>query len=660
MHEMRLSVNRQMLFASFFCLVSSTLDSQNNCADDFDNTVLMQTTHALIRDRDLEPNHEHDQVNTERVELHRDASLGKHANSKSIMETTVQSMATTIGALEHKIHQDPSGSWDEQATTLSSFQTMIVNQLQVFLDNEHEQDQAEFISRRQQHSGCSGDQRWEPGGDVATAAAELAIWRAKHQSCRSSERAWLTYKTTAISPPSCASESDISDSHVVLAAHVTLAALVGAAQTQAQAYDLTDPAGTRECPLDQTQFEDHFCAWRAAHFYACAASQDCIAQTGLSALRNELLIRSDNRRSLWRTLEILLCRVGHLLSSMDGDVATEVSDFNTTDNCSDILEDSTKFILDLTIPTLPVCDDHIAVGSTTSILMAPSMVDAAMCTQFREANYGAAHGWNQAQHVIPSECQTTCPAISYSSWVVPAACSNEPEDCRFYNHHRDACGSYDTASFVASDACCACGGGALSGMPCSIEVETSSQEHAETSTGANVQFLVGGIWSTPRTLGTDIAKDAVVSATERVQSRPTAVRLVAGGSNAWGFRRVAVSYNGEHFALVDTVNGEVYDGSQSDRRFWVDGDQAAPSMQRFEIPIKENWNCGGSGSGTCASSHTGLTTPAQCREACYSDGFDIAAFWTNDRNICRCYVNCDGGGPTGMPSHPNVVMQTSD
>ena len=460
---MRLLATWQVFFTLFFWVASSTLDSQHDCADDFDNTVLMQTTLAFTRDRDLEPSHEHDHANT--AELHRDASLGNHADSNSIMETAVQSMSTTIGALEHKVHQDPSGSWDEQAFTLSSFRTTIVDQLQVFLDNEHDQDQAEFINRAQQHSSCGGNRRWEAGGDVATAAAELARWRAKHQACRSSERAWRTYKTTAISPPSCASESDISTSHVVLAAHVTLAAFVGAAQTRAQAYDLTDPAGTRECPLDQEQFEDHFCAWRAAHFYACAASQDCIAQTGLTALRHELLIRSGNRRSLWRTLEILLCRVGHLLGSMDGDAETEVSDFNTTDNCSDILEDQTKFILDLTIPTLPVCNDHIAVGSTTSILVAPSMVDAAMCTQFREANYGAAHGWNQAQHVIPSECQTTCPAISYSSWVVPAACSNEPEDCRFYNHHRDACGLYDTASFIAEDACCACGGGAIAPAP---------------------------------------------------------------------------------------------------------------------------------------------------------------------------------------------------
>merc|ERR1719503_195250 len=421
---------------------------------------------ALTRERDLEPSHGNEQANTERTELHRDASLGKHADSKSIMETTVQSMSKSIGALERKIHQDPSGSWDEQATTLSTFRTMIVNELQVFLDNEHEQDQADFISRRQQHNGCGGNQRWESGGDVANAEAELAIWRAKHQACRSSERAWLTYKTTAISPPSCASESDISTSHQVLEAHVILAALVGAAQTQAQAYDLTDPSGTRECPLDQAQFEDHFCAWRSAHYYACAASQDCVAQTGLTVLRDELLIRAVNRRRLWRTLEILLCRVSFLLSSMDGDTATEVSDFNTTNNCSDILEDPTKFILDLTIPILPVCNDHIAVGIATSILVAPSIVDAAMCTQFREANYGTVHGWEQAQHVIPSECVTTCPPVSYSTWVVPAACSNEPEDCRFYNHHQDACGLYDTASFVAGDACCACGGGALAIPQC--------------------------------------------------------------------------------------------------------------------------------------------------------------------------------------------------
>jgi len=448
--------------------VPLTSYSQNYCTDDFDNTVLMQTTLAFTRENGLEtnlkPNHEHDHANTERAELHREESFGKHADSKSIMETTVQSMSATLGVLEHKIRQDPSGSWDEQATILSSLRTMIVNELQMFLDNEHEQDQAEFTSRRQQHGGCSGDQRWESGGDVANAAAELAISRAKHQACRSSERAWLTYKTTAISPPSCASESEISTSHHVLAAHVTLAALVGAAQTRAQAYDLTEPAGTRECPLDQTQFEDHFCTWRAAHFYACAASQDCIALTGLTALRDELLMRSDNRRNLWRTLEIMLCRVEHLLSSMDGDTATEVSDFNTTDNCSDILEDPTKFILDLTIPSPPVCNDHIAVGSATSILVAPSMVDAAMCTRFREANYGSVHGWDQAQHVIPSECETTCPAISYSTWVVPAACINEPEDCRFYNHHRDACGLYDTASFVARDTCCACGGGAITGL----------------------------------------------------------------------------------------------------------------------------------------------------------------------------------------------------
>jgi len=462
--------------------VPSTSDSENDCTADFDNTVLMQTTFALTREWGLEPSfepnkpnlkpdQEHEHANIEKIELLLD---GKHGDAHNIMDATLQSMSTSIGALEDKIHQDPSGSWDEQATTLSSFRTMIVNQLQVFLDNEHEQDQAAFNNHAQQHSGCGGLQRWQPGGDVATALAEVERWRNKHQACRSSERAWLTFKNTAISPQSCADDSDISVSHIVPTPFVTLAALVDAAQTRSQAYDLTDPSGRRECPLDQMQFEDHYCSWREKHFYACAAEQDCIAQTGLSALRDELLIRSDNRRSLWRTLEILLCRVGHLLSSMDSDVTTEVSDFNTTDNCSDILEDSTKFILDLAIPVLPGCDDHLAVGSTTSILVAPSTDDAVMCTQFRDANYGSVYGWEAALHVIPSECETTCPAITYSSWVVPAACSNEPADCGFYNHHRDACGSYDTLSFIASETCCACGGGAMTSTTTTTTTTTTN------------------------------------------------------------------------------------------------------------------------------------------------------------------------------------------
>jgi len=422
---------------------------------------LMQTRLALTRD--LEPNHK-----DQDAELVREESYAQRADSGDFMETTFRSMSATIDDMERKMRQDPTGSWDEQATTLTNFRTMIADQLQVFLDNEHTQDQTEFNNRKQQHTSCGGSQRWEPGGDVATAAAEMARWRTKHQACRSSERAWLTYKTTAISSSSCASDSDVSTVHEVFAAHVTLAGLVDAAQTRAVAYDLTDPTGTRDCALDQTQFEDHFCTWRSAHYYACAATQDCTAQTGLSGMRDEMLIRSDNRRNLWRTLEILLCRVGHLLGSMDNDDSTEVSDFNTTDNCSNIALDQSKFILDLTIPSVPACSDHIAVGSTTSILVAPSMVDSAMCQQFRDANYGFSQGWEQAQHVIPSQCEATCPAISYSSWAVPAQCSNEPDDCLFYNHHRDACGSYDTAAFVAGDTCCACGGGALA-IPDTIE-----------------------------------------------------------------------------------------------------------------------------------------------------------------------------------------------
>jgi hypothetical protein len=155
-----------------------------------------------------------------------------------------------------------------------------------------------------------------------------------------------------------------------------------------------------------------------------------------------------------------------MLNSMDNDATTEVSDFNATDNCSDIALDQSKFVLDLSVlAPLPACDHHLAAGATTSVHMEPSLVDAAKCQDFRDANYGANEGFQQASHVIPPQCQVTCPAVSYIPFVVPALCVNEPQDCQFYNHHGDACGSYDTATFVAGDSCCACGGGAIATPP---------------------------------------------------------------------------------------------------------------------------------------------------------------------------------------------------
>lgn len=66
-----------------------------------------------------------------------------------------------------------------------------------------------------------------------------------------------------------------------------------------------------------------------------------------------------------------------------------------------------------------------------------------------------------------------------------------------------------------------------------------------------------------------------------------------------------------------------------------------------------NWNCGGRGAGNHEEQHA-VGTLADCAEQC--SGFQFAALWWNNRNICRCYNSCEGGGATHMPEYPNTVM----
>jgi len=82
----------------------------------------------------------------------------------------------------------------------------------------------------------------------------------------------------------------------------------------------------------------------------------------------------------------------------------------------------------------------------------------------------------------------------------------------------------------------------------------------------------------------------------------------------------------------------------------------------YPIPVgwslhSENWNCGGTASSDQDHQDSTVTTNQACADVCSAEGHAIAAFWHNNRNICRCYDTCDEGGPTVMPEYPNHVMQ---
>lgn len=124
---------------------------------------------------------------------------------------------------------------------------------------------------------------------------------------------------------------------------------------------------------------------------------------------------------------------------------------------------------------------------------------------------------------------------------------------------------------------------------CSVKAETSSQRDAETATGASVRFSVDGVWSTPRVIAESMSLREVVTAEQMLPGRPDAIRIIAAGDDAWGYKRLSVSCGrgdswGSAATILNSENGEPY----GDSRYWVDTDSpravSAPASQEYAIP----------------------------------------------------------------------------
>ena len=126
---------------------------------------------------------------------------------------------------------------------------------------------------------------------------------------------------------------------------------------------------------------------------------------------------------------------------------------------------------------------------------------------------------------------------------------------------------------------------------CTIEVETSDREHGGTSSGAYAQFQVDGDWTQAYWFPDNIAEGELVIARptpgfEVVSARPSALRITAGGTNAWGYTRVSVSCDGKTVFVLE--GDDSYSGSS---QFWVDGNQEAPATQEYQIPSTNPLEC---------------------------------------------------------------------
>merc|ERR1719162_1003854 len=216
------------------------------------------------------------------------------------------------------------------------------------------------------------------------------------------------------------------------------------AKTQAQDYaNLAEVGSKRECNTDQLDYEDKWCEWRDGRGWACAGLEGCIAQVDLAGLREGLLVRSSNRRMLWLTIEKLLCRIDHLLTTFgEAETSDTVSDFSTNDTCDATEADNSKFVLSLDVPPYTPCSD---IGTGTE--------PGATCSAWLAQEYS----WPSTTHVVPTTCQASCPAVTFTTPAPHAGCASDPAACALYTAHPGDCGTFDTELGIASTECCACG-----------------------------------------------------------------------------------------------------------------------------------------------------------------------------------------------------------
>lgn len=338
---------------------------------------------------------------------------------------------------------DGGGQWGEdESSALEAFKITLTDQFQQFLDDEHASDIANYNVKKDVHNVCithaSNDFADDP--NIISLSSFVTKTKNKHKACRKSLRSWTDYKNEAIRTESCAGASDLTTEHDIYAQHQILFAKMTLAETQAQEYASLEEVGTkRACDVDQSEYENKWCEWRDARGSACEGLKSCIDQVNLVGLKGSLLVRASNRRMLWLSIDTMLCRIAHLLSTFDD--TTDTSDFSSADTCNDTEPDNTKFVLSLDVPPYTPCagfGTDVEPGGTG-------------CTVWIEQEYN----WPITTHDVPVVCQTSCPTYTPAP-PPPAGCETDSVHCAVYNSHPDECGTYDADLGIVNTDCCAC------------------------------------------------------------------------------------------------------------------------------------------------------------------------------------------------------------
>jgi hypothetical protein len=95
---------------------------------------------------------------------------------------------------------------------------------------------------------------------------------------------------------------------------------------------------------------------------------------------------------------------------------------------------------------------------------------------FYDANSGSCGNYDTLNFVASEKCCTCGGGISTSASIVENAVASTcvddnstkdstGDDCSWYTRYPSTCGNYDSSEFVATNECCACGGGSFKDAP---------------------------------------------------------------------------------------------------------------------------------------------------------------------------------------------------
>eukprot|EP00927_Polykrikos_kofoidii_P082760 TRINITY_DN8310_c0_g1_i1.p1 TRINITY_DN8310_c0_g1~~TRINITY_DN8310_c0_g1_i1.p1 ORF type:complete len:413 (+),score=79.82 TRINITY_DN8310_c0_g1_i1:76-1314(+) len=129
-----------------------------------------------------------------------------------------------------------------------------------------------------------------------------------------------------------------------------------------------------------------------------------------------------------------------------------------------------------------------------------------------------------------------------------------------------------------------------------VEVDTSSVNYSESSTGASMAFKVGPDWTEDLNLCTNISKNEVAARMVRLPAWPDAMRIKALGDDAWGYSFIYlyVTDSYSNTVKITVLNSTSHDSHNYDHwydntykigsRYWVDLDGVAPKENIYRVP----------------------------------------------------------------------------